>query len=104
MAAVIKTLAQVTVAATNVAQQLSTGQEIAQSLHVTAPATNSGTIYIGDADVDSTQFLVELAPGDEADITGNSVVGTTDDIEFKSVYIYGTQNDVLKVGYQKRSN
>lgn len=104
MASRIKTMAAVTVAVSNTAQRLSTGQEKGSTINLTAPSTNAAVIYIGDANVSSTRYLLKIAASESKSIGADNVVGTTDELEFKEIYIYGTALDVLHVGYQERSN
>lgn len=103
MASIIATLAQKTLAGT--AEVLISQEHLGiASLHVKAPSSNAGSIYFGDADVASDRNILELAPGQEADISGVMVCGTLDEIDASSLYVLGTASDVVTIGYMKRSN
>lgn len=50
------------------AQQLDSSDDPVLAIRITAKRSNSGYVYVGDADVSATVFYAELAPGASIEI------------------------------------
>ena len=90
-----------TISGTNTAEVLASTTDVAsgrlaQSVLLLAPSGNSGTVYIGGSDVDSTNGF-PMAGGTSVnlgDLRLNSQAGEWD---LHSIYVYGTANDTIRV-------
>lgn len=73
----------------------------AESFSFHAPSTNSGTVFIGSANVSSTRFAIALTPGGKASISTAPNQADAKFIDGEFVYWDGTTGDKLNVGYLK---
>lgn len=101
MALKLYTLAQITVATSGTEQQVSATATPISTLVVTAPAANTGKIYVGDSDVSTTRGI-EVAPGATVSITAD-YSGTGEELILSDFYIdAATDGDKANVSYMKR--
>ena len=97
----LKQLAAQTLSSGGTAQVLSSGVVVVQAILISAEAGNSGTIYVGDADVDSTNGI-PVAAGSSVRITGPEIgKGGADDMDLSLIYFDGTTSDVIRIAYQQ---
>lgn len=87
------------------AEQISSDTSILpSSILFVAPRANTGNIYIGLSDVDSSDFIYELAPGDSAQISADGHgKGRASGLQLSNFYVdAATTNDDCNVTYMFR--
>lgn len=108
MSSRIRTLPNVTIAATGVPQKLfvqAPGEPIpkTQSFKVRARTTNASSVYIGDDNINMAQGRGdEIAPGNVMLYQGDaSHTGGHRQLQVDNVYIAGTAGDVVHIIYME---
>jgi len=95
----LKQLAALTLTSGGTAEALSSTPIIVQSVLIIAAATNSGTVYVGDSDVTSTNGIPLAAEG-HVRMTGPALgKGGASDLDLAQIYWDGTTSDVITVSY-----
>ena len=101
---VVKQLARITVAAAGTAQPLSATKLIASSVIIQADHDNTGLIYVGDEDVDSTHTLAVLEAGDALEIDSELFDGNGQQYNLGQIYVDASvSSDKVRVGYTEES-
>lgn len=96
------TLAPVTVAAAGTAVPISAVATPAIDIIITADAGNTGTVYVGDSTVDSSNGQ-PLAAGESYAIGTGGIRGTQEDFVLSDVYVdAATNGDSVRVAYTSR--
>lgn len=102
MATQLITLDQVIVASAGTAVPITTDRYLVSSVTVTASLDNTGKIYVGDIDVDSSNGQ-ELLPGDSITIDAVHGLKGWDEFFIDEVYIdASTSGNSARVTTQKR--
>lgn len=100
----LKQLAAQTLSSGGTAQALTGTVTVCQAILITADTGNAGTVYIGDADVDSTNGI-PVAAGASVRITGPQLgKGGADDMDLSEIYWDGTTSDTIRISYQQKQD
>lgn len=101
MAIKLVTIAQMTIDTAGTQEQVSTSDIPISTLIVSAPAANTGAIYVGDSDVASTRGI-EVAKGTTVSISAD-FSGTGEEFVLSDFWIdAATNGDKANVSYVKR--
>jgi hypothetical protein len=104
MASKLVTLAALNLDSAGTAQQLSSTSIHVESIIITAATGNTGIIYIGDSNVASNRFALELDAGIAGTIDAPLAKGGSDFIDLAEVYFDGdTTGDDINVSYLQRA-
>lgn len=102
MEGILKQLAAVTIDVAGTQEQVTTSLIYAVSVLVSADSANTGKIYVGDADVDSTNG-VELDPGESMSINAESYRGGEVRVLLSDIYVdTATNGNKARVSYIER--
>ena len=86
------------------AQALSSTSILCEAVIITAATGNTGTIYIGDSNVASNRFALELDAGIAGTIDSPTAKGGSDMFDLKDIYFDGgTTGDDINVAYLQRA-
>ena len=105
MASILKQLGSLNLDSAGTAQAFSATDIVAESVLLSAPAGNTGVIYIGDADVSATNAAFILVAGGSVVLDMPRISGGNDMTNLKLWYFDGgTTGDDVTVGYIQRTN
>jgi hypothetical protein len=105
MAQLLKSNAAKNVTTAGTRVQLTTTDTITSSVIIQAKNSNTGTIYVGDSTVSSTQGL-ELSPGESIAFTGdNRNEGQADELVLSDIWLDSSVNgEGVQWAYYKKRN
>lgn len=102
MALVPKSLNSVTISTAGTAQRITSDNLTGVAVIIQADSANTGVIYVGDANVDSTNGIRVVA-GNTYTISAGDLRGTTEEIRLNAIWVdTATAGNVAYIQYLKR--
>lgn len=98
------TLANIDIPSAGTRVRVSSTEVLTPSIIITAAHGNSGNIYVGDANVSSTQYAVVLAAKSSYVLEAPKTRNHVEDLSLSDIYVdAATSGDDVRVAYLVRS-